>query len=139
MSTCQAIRVAADEEIPCAHLSDQPYPPSKLPAMPACADPPNRPPADVIDHLIEAVAWAKTCLLITAATDPKSPERVRELDKLRAAIKDPSETVDQILGGGQTVPDAVLVELRTCELAIPKLEQGAVLRQPAAPLEDQRG
>jgi hypothetical protein len=97
--------------------------------MPACADPPNRPPREAIDRLIDAVAWAKTCLLVTAATKPGSPERDRELEQLRQALISPRSEVDAILGRGQAVPRAVLVELRTCELAIPKLEAGAVLRQ----------
>ena len=106
--------------------------------MPACSDPPNRPPPDVIDRLIDEVAWAKTCMLSTAATAPGSSEREREMAKLRSAVGGPRETVDQILGRNQGVPDAVLVELRICELAIPKLEKGAVLRQPA-PGDDHRG
>lgn len=97
--------------------------------MPACSNPPNRPPRDVVDRLIDEVAWAKTCLLICAATKPGSPERTDELTKLRQAVVEPRRSVDEILGRGQDVPRAVLVELRTCELAIPKLEAGAVLRQ----------
>ena len=106
--------------------------------MPACSDPPNRPPPDIVDRLIDEVAWTKTCMLITAATAPGSTERDREMAKLRSAISGPREAVDQILGRGQAVPDAVLVELRICELAIPKLEKGAVLRQ-LAPGDDHRG
>jgi len=97
--------------------------------MPACSDPPNRPPRDVIDRLVDQVAWAKTCLLVAAATAPGSAERERELAKLRAAVVDPRRVVDEILGKAQALPRAVLVELRTCELAIPKLEAGAILRQ----------
>jgi hypothetical protein len=98
--------------------------------MPACSDPPNRAPRNVLDRLIDAVAWAKTCMLITAATAPKSPERAEELAKLRQAVEDSRRDVDAILSKGQVLPDAVLVELRVCELAIPKLEAGAILRQP---------
>ena len=98
--------------------------------MPACSDPPNRPSRDVIDRLIDAVAWAKTCMLITAATRPGSPERAHELAKLRQAVIDPRRDVDAILDRGQAVPREVLITLRTCELAIPKLEAGAILRQP---------
>jgi hypothetical protein len=100
--------------------------------MPACADPPNRAPRAVIDHLITSVAWAKTCMLITAATAPKSPERAEELAKLRQAVADSRRDVDGVLSKGQVLPDVVLVELRVCELAIPKLEAGAILRQPTA-------
>lgn len=100
--------------------------------MPACSSPPNRPPPEVIDRLIDTVAWAKTCMLITAATVPGSPDRDHELAKLRQAVVEPRRAVDEILGRGQAVPRAVLVELRTCELAIPKLEAGAVLRQRPA-------
>lgn len=100
--------------------------------MPACSSPPNRPPADVLDRLVDEVAWAKTCMLITAATAPKSPEREQELSKLRQAVIAPRRTIDQILEKAQAVPRNLLVELRTCELAIPKLAAGAVLRQPSA-------
>lgn len=103
--------------------------PSKLPAMPACSSPPNRPPPEAIDRLIDSIAWAKTCMLITAATAPGSPARAAELDKLRAAIVEPRRVVDEILAKTQAVPRNLLVELRTCELAISKLEAGAVLRQ----------
>ena len=97
--------------------------------MTACSDPPNRPTSDVIDRLVDQVAWAKTCLLTTAATAPGTAEREWELAKLRAAVAPPRETVDAIFTRGQAVPRTVLIELRTCELAIPKLEQGAVLRR----------
>jgi len=97
--------------------------------MPACADQPNRPPREVIDHLIDTVAWAKTCMIITAATAPKSPERERELEKLREAVVEPRRVVDEVFGQGQSLPRDLIIELRTCELAIPKLEAGAMLRQ----------
>jgi hypothetical protein len=100
--------------------------------MPACSDPPNRAPHDVIDRLIDAVAWAKTCMLITAATTPKSPERAEELAKLREAVVEPRRVVDEVFAAGQVLPDVVLIGLRVCELAIPKLEAGAILRQPEA-------
>lgn len=96
--------------------------------MPACASPPNRPPREVLDRLIDAVAWAKTCMFITAATSPGSIERARELDKLREAIVEPRRAIDEILGNAQALPRDVLIALRTCELALPKLEAGAVLR-----------
>ena len=99
--------------------------------MPACPSPPNRPPRDVIDRLIDDVAWAKTCMIIAAATAPKSPEREREMVKLRKAVEETRRVVDEIGSQGQSLPDVILVELRTCELAIPKLEAGAVLRQDA--------
>lgn len=100
--------------------------------MPACSNPPNRPPREVIDRLIDTVAWAKTCLLICAATRPRSPERHGELKKLREAVIEPRRVVDKILEKTQAVPRELLIELRTCELAIPKLEAGAILRQEAA-------
>lgn len=96
---------------------------------PACANPPNRAPRDVIDRLIDAVAWAKNCLLITAATPPGSTERAAELNRLREAVIEPRRVVDEVLGKAQDLPREVLIELGTCELAIPKLEAGAVLRQ----------
>jgi hypothetical protein len=83
----------------------------------------------VLDRLIDVVAWAKTCMFITAATAPKSPERAQELDKLRQAVESSRRAVDEVLGKGHVLPDAVLVELRVCELAIPKLEAGAIFRQ----------
>jgi hypothetical protein len=101
--------------------------------MPACSDPPNRPTREVIDRLIDEVAWAKTCMLICAATRPGSPERADELEKLREAVVEPRRIVDEILGKAQVLPRAVIVELRVCELAIPKLEADAVLRQPPTP------
>jgi hypothetical protein len=96
--------------------------------MTACADPPNRPSREVIDRLIDTVAWAKTCMLIAAATAPKSPERERELEKLRAAVIEPRRVIDNF-SQRQSLPRALIIELRTCELAIPQLEAGAVLRQ----------
>jgi hypothetical protein len=101
--------------------------------MPACDNPPNRPPREVLDRLIDVVAWAKTCMLITAATAPKSADRERELAKLRQAVVEPRAIVDEILGKGQAVPREVMITLRTCELAIPKLEAGAVLRTQSGP------
>lgn len=101
--------------------------------MPACSSPPNRPPREVIDRLIDTVAWAKTCMLIAAATAPKSAEREREMAKLREAVIEPRRVIDEVFNQGQSVPRDLIIELRTCELAIPKLEAGAVLRQPEGP------
>lgn len=98
--------------------------------MTACSDPPNRPPREVIDRLIDEVAWAKTCMLIAAATAPKSADRDREMEKLRKAVIEPRRVIDEVFNRGQSLPRELIVELRTCELAIPKLEAGAVLRQP---------
>ena len=95
--------------------------------MPACS--PNRPSREVLDRLIDAVAWAKTSMIITAAAKPGSPERARELDKLREAVIEPRRIVDEAFAQGQSLPRELIIELRTCELAVPKLEQGAVLRQ----------
>ena len=95
----------------------------------ACADSPNRPPREVVDRLIDDVAWAKTCMLIAAATAPKSPEREREMEKLRKAVIEPRRVVNEVFIQEQYLPRALIVELRTCELAIPKLEAGAILRQ----------
>ena len=97
--------------------------------MTACSNPPNRPPREVIDRLIDTIAWAKTCMLIAAATAPKTPEREREMEKLRAAVIEPRRVIDDVFSQRQSLPDNLIVELRTCELAIPKLEAGAVLRQ----------
>jgi len=97
--------------------------------MPACSNPPNRPPREVIDQLVDAVAWAKTCMLIAAATRPGSPERSRALDKLRDAVVEPRRLVDEVFGHAQSLPRDLVVELRVCELAIPKLEAGAILRE----------
>ena len=97
--------------------------------MTACSDPPNRPPREVIERLIDTVAWAKTCMLITAATKPGSPERERELEKLRKAVLEPRQVVDEVFNKVQSLPRELIIELRTCELAIPQLEAGAVLRQ----------
>ena len=95
--------------------------------MPACS--PNRPSREVLDRLIDTVAWAKTCMLLTAATKPGSPERARELDNLREAVIEPRRIVDEAFAQGQSLPREVIIDLRACELAVPKLEQGAVLRQ----------
>lgn len=96
--------------------------------MTACPPPPNFPPGEVLDRLIDDVAWAKTCMIVAAATAPGSPAREDELEKLRQAVVGPRRTVDEVVGLGQVVTTAVLVDLRVCELAIPKLEAGAVLR-----------
>jgi len=115
-------------------MSDLSARPSKLPrTMPACSNPPNRPPPAVIDRLIDEVAWAKTCMLIAAATPPSSAERAAEMAKLRTAVTSSRTAVDEILGKAQALPRDILIALRTCELAIPKLEAGAVLRQKEAP------
>jgi hypothetical protein len=100
--------------------------------MPACSNRSSRPPPEVIGRLVDAVAWAKTCLLITAATLPGSAQRAAELDKLRAAVVEarrPRRRVDKIFGRGQALPPDLIGELRSRELAIPRLEAGAVLRQ----------
>jgi hypothetical protein len=87
--------------------------------MPAAS--PNRPPSHVIDRLIDEVAWAKTCLLVAASAPVGSSIRARELEQLREAVVEPRRVVDAILAKGQALPREVLVELRTCELAIAKL------------------
>jgi hypothetical protein len=99
-----------------------------------CPDPqhPHQPTRETLNRLIDLVAWAKTCLLITAATPPGSPERIYELQELREAVVEPRHLTDKILGSSQKLPQALLVDLRTCELAIPKLEAGAVLRASSA-------
>ena len=107
--------------------------------MTACSSPPNRPPREVIDRLIDGVAWAKTCMIVTAATAPGSPARDRELEKLRTAIVDPRKIVDDVFGKGQSLPRELVIELRTCELALPKLEQGAVLRTQATQTPQRSG
>ena len=99
--------------------------------MTACESPPNHPAREVIDRLIDDVAWAKTCMIIAAATPPKSPERERELEKLRKAVVEPRRVVDEVFSQGQVLPRELIIDLRTCELAIPALEEGAVLRQDA--------
>jgi len=101
--------------------------------MPACANPPNRPPHEILDRLIDEVAWAKTCMYISASTKPGSSERTEELTKLRQAVVEPRRVVDEVLSKGQVLPDAVLVDLRVCEIAIPKLEAAAIFRQKDAP------
>ena len=97
--------------------------------MTACSNPPNCPPRELIDRLIDDIAWAKTCMLIAAATAPGSPEREREMEKLHKAVALPRRVVDEISSRGRSLPRELIVELRTCELAIPKLEAGAVLRR----------
>src|SRR5262245_28129341 len=92
----------------------------------------SRPPRETLDRLIDLVAWAKTCLLITAATPPGSSERTCELKKLQEAIIEPRRLIDKILRDSQILPEALLVDLRTSELAIPKLEAGAILRTSSA-------
>lgn len=81
------------------------------------------------EDLIDMIAWAKTCLLIAAATVPGSSERASELAKLREAIIEPRKRVDETLVAGGVVSPALLVELRVCEKALPALEKGAVLRR----------
>ena len=92
----------------------------------------NRPPPEVIASLIDKVAWAKTCVMIAAGTSPDSVERAGEMVGLREAVVAARGFVAEILSGGQEVPWNLLVELRVCELAIPKLEAGAVLRRQSA-------
>lgn len=90
---------------------------------------PDSPPREVIDRLIDLIAEAKTCMLIAAATAPSSPERSPCMEELRRAVLEPRCLIDEILGKSQKLPQALLVTLRTCELSIPRLEAGAVLRQ----------
>jgi len=97
--------------------------------MTTCTDSPSRPSRETLNSLIDLVAWAKTCMIITAATLPNSPARSRTLGELREAVIEPRRIIDEILGRALELPRAILVELRVCELAIPKLEAGAVLRQ----------
>jgi hypothetical protein len=82
----------------------------------------------MLHPLIDLVAWAKTCRLLTAATLPDSPERARALTELRGAVIEPRRLVDEILHIGQALPQALLVDLCASEMAIPKLEPGAILR-----------
>lgn len=82
--------------------------------------------------LVDSVAWAKATMLVAAATVPDSPERAEELSKLRTSIVEPRRVVNEIQGRGQTVPHQILITLRVCEMAIPSLEKGAVLRQQSA-------
>ena len=89
----------------------------------------------MLHRLIDLVAWAKTCLLLTAAALPGSPERARTLTALREAVIEPRRLVDEVLHSGQALPQALLVDLRVSEMAIPKLEAGAVLRTTPAPPE----
>ena len=116
--------------------------------MPA-TDPPSQLPREVLDHLIDLVAEAKTCLLLAAMTPTGSRERALALARLRTAVLEPRSLTNQILDGLrkavanpqhitheildslQGMPQAIIVELRVCEMAISKLEAGAVLRQPS--------
>lgn len=91
-------------------------------------DPQNLPFRETLHRLIDLVAWAKTCMLITAATAPDSPERLCKLQELRSALVEPRRLINEILGNTQEVPQVILVDLRVCELALPKLEAGAILR-----------
>lgn len=100
-----------------------------------CPDPPSRPPQERLHRLIDLVAWAKTCLLLAAAALPGSPERARTLTALREAVIEPRRLVDEVLHSGQALPQDLLVDLRVSEMAIPKLEAGAVLRTPPSPPE----
>lgn len=75
--------------------------------------------------LVDVVAWAKTCLLITAATKPGTPDREREMAQLREATAQARAAVN---AAPAPVPQSLRVEVRVCELAIPKLEAGAILR-----------
>jgi len=80
-------------------------------------------------RLIDLVAWAKTCMLLAAATPPRGLERARALAELRRAVDEPRRLVDEILQSAQTLPQALLVDLRVSEMAISKLVAGAVLRR----------
>lgn len=80
----------------------------------------NRPTPEVVDRLFNEVAWAKTCLLVATTALP-GPDRVRKVNKLREALKSPRHVLDEIFGRGQSVPRAVIVDLRRCELALPEL------------------
>lgn len=87
----------------------------------------DRPTVD--EALVDMIAWAKTCLLIAAATMPGSPERETELANLREAIVEPRRRLDEICGAGGNVAPVLLVELRVCEKGVAALEKGAVLRR----------
>lgn len=92
--------------------------------MTACL--PNRPGRAVVDRLIDAVRNAKSCLAAAEATDIGSPARSRAIAQLRAAVAVPRAVVDTILERGQAVPREAIVDLRACELAIPKLSSGSL-------------
>jgi len=113
-------------------MSPQPRVDSDHTMTSPCPDPPSRPSRETLTRLIDLVAWAKTCMLITAATRPGSPERAAELQKLREAIIEPRALVDKVLSNSQALPQALLVDLRTSEMSIQKLEAGAVLRTSSA-------
>jgi len=100
--------------------------------MPLSSSPPKRDMSADVDRLIAEVAWAKTCLIVSAASAPASPQRTHELEKLRQAIAPARRRGDAILARGQGVPENVLVALRVCELALPELEAGAGLRRNGA-------
>jgi len=83
----------------------------------------------MLDRLITAIAEAKTCMLFAAATAPASPARKRAIEELRQAVTAPRQLLDEIFGHKQVIARVLFVELRVCELAIPKLEAGLVLRK----------
>lgn len=76
--------------------------------------------------LISAVQWAKTCMHDAVRTVPGSLARDYALEKLRGAIAEPRRAVDEILSQGRAVPRCAIIDLRACELAVPKLEAGTV-------------
>jgi hypothetical protein len=101
--------------------------------MPACADPSKRPSHDVVVRLIDTVAWAKTLMITTAGTIPLSDERKSALLTFRQAAVEARRDIDAVLNEGFQLPDQILIEMRVCEMAVPQLEAGAVLRTKALP------
>ena len=75
-----------------------------------------------IDHLISAIAEAKTSLLIAINTPIGSKLREDELVWLGKLCVDARALVD---AHPTRVPDRILIELRVCEQGLDKLRSGS--------------
>lgn len=87
---------------------------------------PNRPPQAVADRLIDTARGARRCLDTVRAASVGSLDRMSALSHLRSSVEVLRGAVDRILARGQAIPREVIVELRSCELALPHLNRTAV-------------
>lgn len=75
-----------------------------------------------ISRAIAVIAEAKMhFLLASQGTNPGTPERHRELEALEDRTKKAREYVDAMPGGFDKLPPPLAIDLRVCELGIPKL------------------
>lgn len=78
-----------------------------------------------IGAIIDAVAWAKTCLIIATQCPAGSVQRRDELRMLAEGTPEARKLVDayEVKHGKGKLPQRIYVELRTCELGLVRLTE----------------